>query len=256
MAGLPWLGKFESQSIVLTDAAAIADYAVNVGHRAWAYRLFFALPTAMAYVTAYSMARCWILVFSVRPRGARSQAPPRAHMALWGTLLVLTALVVIAGHATGIPELLRASIVESTAACDELKVMPSSKQGNPFSLFSQAWPSVDPSSRNQGEHAVESAAVATSPARESHERGRALNRAWLTWAWLAGIALAAAIYGKQGFITSRIIRLPPIRWMNSWLLNGMFFDELYDWTVINLGSHICWACGEIFNRKSKDGTKP
>jgi NADH-quinone oxidoreductase subunit L len=58
-------------------------------------------------------------------------------------------------------------------------------------------------------------------------QGLQLEHRYVAWAWLVGIVAAVVIYGRGLGLASSIARVTPIRWLHTWLLHKMYFDELY-----------------------------
>ncbi|HET6250982.1 MAG TPA: proton-conducting transporter membrane subunit [Tepidisphaeraceae bacterium] len=245
MAGTPLLSKYYSQMTILTDAGAFASFAAGAG-RARGYALFFLLPTACAYLLAFSIARCWMLTFAGRRADADPSLRPREQPALWVPLLILTLPAIVAGYAMNVPELLQRSMLETTALCEELRAHNAPAERNHFAAFDQAWPAAQPTvAAADPTDAIEPAVPNTSRAAEALENGRVLARRWAWWAWLVGIGAAVALYWRGNSRDKRLLRSPPLRWIHAWLDNEMYFAELYEWTAGRAVIALALACGAI-----------
>src|SRR6185436_12266787 len=62
IAGTPFLSAYFSKDMILAHAAAFAESATHHGGSKY-YWLLFILPTAVAFMTAFYMMRCWMLTF-------------------------------------------------------------------------------------------------------------------------------------------------------------------------------------------------
>ncbi len=191
---------------ILADTAAFADYATHAAGRAKAYWTFYWLAGATVCLTAFYMARAWMLVFGGRPRDLRLHARAREYPGLWGPMLAMAFLSVIAGYAMNIPELLRASIEETKIVCnDQLAATKVGAIAMKFTAFDQAWPlaSAVVADPDAGEPA-EPTTAPSSPAALAHQRGHALASGWPAWTCLVGIGLGISVY-RRGYAYSRNI---------------------------------------------------
>ncbi|MDB5330652.1 MAG: nuoL 2 [Phycisphaerales bacterium] len=239
ISGTPLFSGYYSKSLIATHAAAYSTYATQVGGHAWCYWLFFALPAATAYLTAFYMGRCWVLTFAGKPRNAEVFASAREHPAMWGPLIVLAGLSVISGGLwMGARPLLEASVRESRAMTEDVRARNAFYKGAPSAAFTQMWPADVPG--EEIKHAAdadappEPTATASDPATKAHLRGAALEHFWIGWAWLIGIGLAVGVYWNGYAVARLMLRVPPLRWTHTWLYRGMYFDELYHWTLVKL----------------------
>lgn len=301
MAGMPLLSGYYSHGVVLSHAAAFAQFATHAGGRAWGYRIFFALPMAMMIVGAFYLARVWMLTFAGKPRDPGTARHAREYPAMWLPLTLLAGLSIISGYALNIPDLLRGAVAETRRAIEErapagaaigasimprsVSIMPGSAsimrpgastmprgangapsrtsrdsidpkiapnsasialadQHVPLSALDETWPMSPRSAAASGAELVEPAesSAMASPAALAHERGEALALAWMRWGWLVGIALAVAIYWGDRRIACLLGRALPVRWVGRWLGEAMFFDDLYEWTLVKLILGTSSAC--------------
>jgi proton-translocating NADH-quinone oxidoreductase chain L len=258
IAGTPLFSGYYSKSLIATHAGAFAAYATQVGGHAWGYWLFFALPTATSYLTAFYMARCWMLTFAGKPRNAEVYENAREHPAMWGPLVVLAGLSVISGGLwMGARPLLESSVRESRTLTEDIRSRNSFYKGMPSAAFTQMWPASLPgeeaAKHTAGPDAMpELALPANDPATAAHLRGAHLEHAWLDWAWLIGIGLAVAVYWNGYAVARAFMRVPPVRWAHAWLYRGMYFDEMYHWTLVKLTVVFSSLCG-AFDRYVVDG---
>ncbi|HZK82325.1 MAG TPA: proton-conducting transporter membrane subunit, partial [Humisphaera sp.] len=226
LAGAPFFSGYYSRLMIGSDAAAYSIYATHTGQRAGAYWMVFILPTAIAYLIAFAIMRCWMLAFAGTSRSPAAFEQAREHAGQWAPLLAIAVPSIIAGYAMNIPELLRSSIAETNVICNEI-LQPAAR----FTAFDETWPAVRPPPVEFDIDESTAPAISVSPAAEAHEHGRTLARKWLTWGWIVGMALAIAIYWKADGAPRRFLGFAPFRWINEWLSSAMYFEELYDWTI-------------------------
>lgn len=233
-AGTPLLSGHSSLSAMMTDIAAFCFYATRVGGRGPLYWALFILPVAVSALTAFYMTRCWMLTFAGPARNPRLAGRASEHPALWGPLLVLGFLSIVAGGSLNVVELLQSTLPETRVICTEVLSRIGAPRGTIYRAFDQAWPARRPSNPEPATpDAVEPVAPLSTPAALAHEQGALLARTWMNWTWLLGIAPAVVLYRKGDRLSRRLLQFPPLNWLHAWVLHGMFFDELYDWTVVN-----------------------
>jgi NADH-quinone oxidoreductase subunit L len=99
-------------------------------------------------------------------------------------------------------------------------------------VFSQAWPTGGESTSHasaEGEAMTEPAEPAKhlTPSQHALEEGEHLMHKSVGFAWLIGMGLAVLVYFNGYAVTNVLMKFPPVRWINTWLKNRMYFDELY-----------------------------
>jgi proton-translocating NADH-quinone oxidoreductase chain L len=229
IAGTPFLSGYYSKDMIIEHAGAFSWLATHTG-KPGSYWLFFALPTAIAYVTAFYMTRCWMLTFAGKPRNQHLYDHAHDTPILYIPLIVLAVLSVIGGAWLGVQPLLESSIQETRNYFDPAKARPTGAAPVPtingrFEGFDTAW---------QSEHAYKQSGGAAEPPphAEAFEKGHDLVQTCVFWAFLVGIGLGVAIYWNGFKVANAMLRIPPIRWINIWLYRRMYFDELYLGTFV------------------------
>jgi NADH-quinone oxidoreductase subunit L len=209
IAGWGFSGFF-SKDMILGHAAAFGFLGqdAGAGHFWW----LFILPTAIAYVTAFYMTRCWMLTFWGRPRNQHLYDHAREAPIMYGPLLVLAGLSMFAGYEWMGVNLIRDATAESTAYVQ--------RRHESFAGFSRMWPG------HLAEHgeSEESNEVA---AHGALERGSATMHRWVGPAWIVGIGLGVLVYLRGYTVANRLMKIAPLRWIHTWLYRRMYFDELY-----------------------------
>lgn len=230
MAQFPFFSGSYSAFQIIASAGAFAAAAVRSG-RSEIYWALFVIPVAVTYLTAFYMTRCWMLAFAGRPRNPRIYERAREHATLWFPLVLLAVLSVFAGRLLNIEPLLESAARESEAIVRDVQSKDEFFRGREnVAAFARAWQEAGPD---------QPAAVIS----ELQSRGAALGDRWLRWAFVAGIALAVAVYWKGIEIPRRLLRIAPLRWMHGWLESGMYFDELCSsvFVATAVGLSICCA---------------
>jgi len=237
MAGTPYLAGSLGKTMILTQAAAVALLARGDG-RSPAYAPFFILPAAVSILTAFYMARCWMLTFWGKSRDQALCDGAREYPIMWAPLCALAFIIIVGGlyFSVSVQPLLESSIKETQAVCHDIQLRDGFFQSRPdFAGFARVWPgppTADPDDRL-------SSMVAA---------GSELQHRWLQYGTLIGIALAALVYSRGYSLTRWFMQIPPIRWSHRWLAAGMYFDELYLALVVGLVWFIARLCA-WFDRK-------
>jgi len=240
IAGMPYLSGRSSMTMILTHAAAFSAAALREGHNR-AYALFFVLPVAVSYLTAFYMVRCWMLIFWGKSRDPALHDRAREFSMMWGPLCVLAFLSIVSGRYLNLPPLLESSIKETQAICRDNQMRDDFFElREDFPGFKFVWPTGFSSENNNSLVAV----VTTAALVERH---------WVHWGFLFGIALAVLVY-LRGYATTRLLmRAPPVRWVYHWLLHGMYFDELCLAVVARAVRTLASVC-DWLDRKVVDGS--
>ncbi len=219
---------FYSKDTIIAQAGAFASLATSHGGSKL-YWLLFILPTAVAYITAFYMTRCWTLTFLGKPRNQQLYDHAHESPILWGPLVML-AILSIFGGVIGVQLMLRNSINETKNYL--------AQRGTTISGYETAWQSKLPGefgSRVGGEATTEAAPEAAAepePGRpltlhEAEHHGHRLVVQWVSWAFIVGIGLGIVMYLPGYSIARRLVAIPPLGWIHQWLYHRMYFDELY-----------------------------
>ncbi|MCC7349696.1 MAG: NADH-quinone oxidoreductase subunit L [Phycisphaerales bacterium] len=258
IAGTPFFSGFYSKEMILRDAGAFSAYAaqsaLNHGQSAGGYWLFFIVPTAVAYLTAFYMMRCWMLTFWGKPRDQKLYAHARESAVMYVPLVLLAVLSIIGGKFLGIEDLLNWSMRESSQYCTQLLAKDSGAAAGgemKFAGFATAWPAHLPNEESLGED--EPVVRERTASQRAQIEGHHLVLQFAFWAFAVGMGLAGAVYWKGYAVAEMLLRIPPARWIRNWLYRGMYFDELYqvvwvDGIILGLAA-ICRG----FDRRVIDG---
>ncbi len=226
IAGTPLLGGYYSKSMILTHAAAFGLTAEAAG-RSSGYWLLFILPAVMAYVTAFYMARCWMLTFAGRPRDQKIHEEAEESWVMYTPLLALMVMTVMPSRYIGVEDLVTRSVKEAQRHCESIA------GGQPYRGFTTMWPVTPPTeakSLTAGD--VNSMPDIEPPAVTATvgviEQATRIEHRWAFWAFAIGILLAAAMYLRGFAIADGLMRIAPLRWFHTVLLRAFFIDELYN----------------------------
>jgi proton-translocating NADH-quinone oxidoreductase chain L len=255
ISGTTWLSGHYSKDMILRHAGAFATlattpYPASAGTEAsgglshW-YWLFFVVPTAVAYLTAFYMTRCWMLTFWGKPRNLKLFARAQESPGLWGPLLILAVMSFVAGSFLSIPELLQSSMRESQVICRRQAAQDTTGfyRNQRFALFATAWPGPLPGDAGVPENqkaesdaddqTTAAVSVELTASQKAHAAGDSLVGRYLTWwSWLVGITLGIACYWSGYTVAERALQFLPLARIRTWLYHGMYFDELYYSVVV------------------------
>lgn len=261
------LSGFYSRHLILRHAGAFASLATGSGLSRW-YWALFAIPVFATGLNAFAMTRWWLMAFSGRPRDRRlynhaREAPPM----LW-PVVVLAVMTALAGRWLGVGEILASTVVEAREAA-RLTAEASDPRRQPVArrLFEAAWPSDESGDADviPADATVEDAARAANsgPVEAARIQGAALVGRWLWVALVLGIAGAAVLYLPGPTLARRVAAVPPVSWVYAWLLNRMYFDELYDALfvalAVGLAGTVAWVDRHVVRspaRASSPGLDP
>lgn len=152
--------------------------------------IFFWAPTATAYLTAFYMWRCWWLTFGGKPRDHHVYEHAKESPVMTLPLCILAVLAIVTG----------------------LKLSEGAKEIVPVrELITLSMPAN---------------ALAHTP--DDHGPGFHAVHQYVKWAFLAGPAIAIAIYFGGFGIADRIRRIWGVNLVYIWLKNRMYFDALYE----------------------------
>jgi NADH-quinone oxidoreductase subunit L len=174
----------------------------------------------VAYITPFYMTRCWMLTFWGKPRNQHLYDNAREEWIMWVPLTALAVMSIFAGWSVfPIRTFLDSAIKESTALC--------AKADPGFAGFQTRWPSELP---NHGESSEgEEARPAVSEAQQIHIEGHEKMHHALAggFAWLIAIGAGFLMYMNGYRVADGLMKIPPLRWVHTWLYRKMYFDEWY-----------------------------
>ena len=240
IAGFPYLSGYLSKDTILLHAAVFAQSQVQAGGHA-IYWIFFIGPVIVAYLTAFYMARCWMLTFAGKPRNHHLHDHAHETVILWVPLVILALLSVFGGY-IGVQGMLRNTIRETNVICKTVDA-----KSDRFATAYQYHVAGEPQVGGH-ESAVESATPNESA--EGHGEDPKLLRAeeLLKFVWpafLIGIGSAILIYLKGYALTDRFMAFAPFRLARTFLYRKMFIDEFYDAVFIRGTVAVSRLCGLI-----------
>ena len=254
IAGTPFLSGYYSKDMILAHTGAFATLAEQAGRSKW-YWLLFALPATIAFVTPFYMMRCWMLTFWGKPRNQHLYDHAHETPILWAPLVVLAVLSVISGKLLGVPELIAASMKESTTAAMRTDAT--------FHGFNSAWPAAEPvheklSAGEAVERAIPPAEHAKEAAAHPSEHdplvhGWHLVHRIIFWAFIVGIGLGFLVYMNGYAIVGPITKSGPLAWLRIWLYRRMYFDELYNEIFVKIFVMGTSRASAAFDRYVVDG---
>jgi len=138
-------------------------------------------------------------------------------------LIVLAVLSVIGGSLMGVRPMLEGAVTEAGNYFEpRLRPEAAAAHAAHFAGFATAW-------RGEAAYATDEEADVAGPqaaAAQAHRRGHDFARQ-APWVVLVGIALGVLAYWRGFAVPNLMLRLPPVRWLRTWLYRGMYFDELY-----------------------------
>jgi len=135
-----------------------------------------------------------------------------------------------------------------------------------FDGFGTVWPGTVPetkgvTARDMGEvtpstpraPAAGPDVTSLSPFQSAHVRGHEMvERFPGVWGFAVGFLLSVAIYWRGFNVARRIVSIPPIKWVHAWLVNRMFFDEMYDavfvWPTLEIANLAGWVDRQLIDR--------
>ena len=215
---------YYSKDLILLHAGAFASLAEPGGSRDGAWALLATLPMAVAGLTAFYMARCWMLTFAGRPRNVRLYGRAREAPVMYIPLIVLAVLSVIGGSLMGVRPMLEGAVTEAGNYFEPRMRPDAPARAAHFAGFATAWRGE--AAYAADEEAADVAGAQAAVAAQAHRRGHDFARQ-APWVVLAGIVLGVLAYWRGFAVADVMMRLPPVRWVRTWLYRGMYFDELY-----------------------------
>lgn len=225
VCGAGWRGiglsGYFSRSLVLRHVAAFVSLASDA-HRSPAYWALFFLPAAAMLVIGFASSRWWMLTFAGRPRDRRLYDHAREVPTLLWPLVILAIMTALAGKWLGISDMLDSSIAESRQAV-QLQAESSPHYGSATShAFDSIWPAGEPGDEDESQPA----ASAVTQSALAHGATRVSQ--WIWPATAVGMIGGLLLYFRGDRPAGRLAQVPPLSWLHVWLLNRMFFDELYE----------------------------
>jgi len=221
IAGVGFAGYY-SKDMILAHAAAFGITTAEAHKSVW-YWLLFLMPVIIAYVTPFYMMRCWMLTFWGKPRNQHLYDHAHELPIMWVPLGVLAVMSIIAGGFLGVKDFLNAAVKESTAYCV--------KADASFNGFGTIWPSDPPGHGEQVEAdaADRTPAATLSESQTAHLEGEeTMHKAlFFGFAWLVGISAGFLMYMNGYAVANVLMKVPPLRWIHTWLYHRMYFDEFY-----------------------------
>jgi NADH-quinone oxidoreductase subunit L len=214
ISGAPFTSGFFSKDLGLAGAF---EYARALP-QPWGMAFFWA-PAATAYLTAFYMWRCWWLTFGGKPRDHHVYEHARENPVMTLPLTILAVLAIVTGL-----KLSEGEGVKEIVPVRELIRM--SMPGTAESILANT-----PADHGHGFHAVHT---------------------YVKWAFVAGPAIAIAIYFAGFGIADRIRRIWGINLVYIWLKNRMYFDALYEGVLMMLVRLAAALCG-LFDKYIVDG---
>ncbi|MGD1278527.1 MAG: proton-conducting transporter membrane subunit [Tepidisphaeraceae bacterium] len=218
--GTPFFCGYYSQEMVLTHVGAFAASAGH-GRHGWLYWAFCALPAAGVGISAFALARCWMLIFWRRPRAQAAVEDVREPAIGWFPLAALAVLCVIGGSRVLDIKRMLAQAVDET---ENYRYVVQT-EGKPTVAFLQRWPvAIEPrygTSEPQESHIV---GMESEAAAENEASG--LFRAIIPWAMAGGLGLGVLVYLRGDAIAAELLRFAPLRLLHSFLRRGLFWDAL------------------------------
>jgi NADH-quinone oxidoreductase subunit L len=245
IAGTPLFSGYYSKDTILADAGGFASLATSHGGSKF-YWLLFALPTAMAYVTAFYMTRCWTLTFLGKPRNQHLYDHAHESPILWFPLCVLAVLSIFGGY-IGIQTMLRNSMRESEKITGNTPVFATAWQGRLPGEFRTAGVPDEPA--GAAAHAATPAGPLTK--HQAHQQVHHLVK-WVMPAFVVGILSGVLLYLPGYRYVSQLMRIPPLGLVHAWLYRRMYFDELYQWVFVNVTLGLS-AASAMFDTYVVDG---
>ena len=225
---------FYSKDLIIHHAGSFSYLATHTG-KSGAYWWFFILPTAIAYVTAFYMTRCWMLTFWGKPRNQHLYDHAHEAPVMYIPLIVLAVLSVIGGSMLGVKDMLENSVKET----NNYFLAGTTPRDPNFGGFSTAWA---PTAAYKDAHDAVGHA--------DHEGHNLLK--YVAFAFIVGIGLGVAVYWNGFKIANAVLRIWPLRMVNIWLYRRMYFDELYMGIFVAITMGISKLAG-IFDKYVVDG---
>ncbi|HSU69665.1 MAG TPA: hypothetical protein VLJ39_22460, partial [Tepidisphaeraceae bacterium] len=144
---------------------------------------------------------------------------------LFWPMVILAIMTMLAGNWLGVRDMLESSVAEARQMVQIQAQTSRDFHGRAAHAFEAVWSSYE--APDEEDRHDESAGAGSDATATALLRGKQLATRWAALLSLAGAAIAIALYAPGPGLATRIVRLPPINWINAWLTSGMYFDELY-----------------------------
>jgi proton-translocating NADH-quinone oxidoreductase chain L len=237
IAGTPFLSGYYSKDMILAHAAAFGHWNTHGEHGSPMFWIFFILPAVIAYVTAFYMTRCWMLTFWGKPRNHHLYDHAHESPILWLPLVALAVASIFGGSMFKVQETIEAAQKEQQVAYTE-------------DAYKTAWPTMAQLKALTASH--EEAAGHESEVEKTIEEGEQTMHKSIGFAWLIGIGAGFLLYLRGYAITDKLMKITPLRWMQTWLIRRMYIDDLYDWVFVMGTRGLAIVCG-AFDKYIIDG---
>lgn len=229
VCGVGWhgigLSGYFSRSLILRHTAAFASLA-SAAHRSAAYWALFAVPVFAMLVIGFATARWWMLIFAGAPRDRRLYDHAREVPTLLWPLVVLAIMTALAGKWLGIRDMLESSISESRQ-CVQIQAGLSPRNAPATThAFESIWPGGELGDDEEGR--TDAAYASSDMAQAALAEGATRVSLWIWPATAVGMLAGLLLYLRDDRLARRLSQIPPLNWLHTWLLNRMFFDELYE----------------------------
>jgi proton-translocating NADH-quinone oxidoreductase chain L len=208
---------FYSKDLILANAASFGFLAEHEGRSKYLWILFY-LPVAIAYVTPFYMMRCWTLTFWGKPRNQHLYDHAHESPIMWVPLVALAVASIVGGKYLGVREMIEAAQTETSKLVK-------------LDAFQFAWPGEKATPEVEG---AEDAVVTAPPAGEHvsaiaeiMEHGEHTMHSAIGFAWLIGMGAGFLVYMNGYGVANALMKVPPVRWIHTWLYRKMYFDEFY-----------------------------
>ncbi|HVT88430.1 MAG TPA: NADH-quinone oxidoreductase subunit L [Tepidisphaeraceae bacterium] len=225
IAGVGFSGYY-SKDMILAHAASFGFAAEEAGKSHW-YWLLFLMPVIIAYVTPFYMTRCWMLTFWGKPRNQHVYDHAHELPIMWIPLAVLAVMSILAGGLIPVRQFLVASINEADIYC-KAQMRIDHMEGE-FVGFSKYWKPETTVEKTGNTEAEPAPAAVPGQVEKLQEEGHEKMEHALAggFAWLIAIGVGVLMYWNGYSIANKLMNIPPVRWIHTWLYRRMYFDELY-----------------------------
>ena len=242
MCGAGWgsigLSGYFSHELILQHAAAYVTLAAEA-HRSWAYAAFFYIPALTNFITAFAIARWWILIFAGEPRDMRLYDHAREATTLFWPLVIVAIMSMLAGNWLGVADMVDSATRESIQQVDLI--------GESHGVAAPSIPALDSSWPAEGspdeEGSSEDMTGTQQRTADALSHGQEMARRWHWPPMVLGLLLGMGIYLPRRQLSAWLVRVPPVSWVYAWLSSQMYFDDLYDALFVQPVLGIAWLVG-------------
>lgn len=253
VCGVGWRGiglsGYFSRSLILHHAAAFAWLAAGA-HRSSAYWALFAIPALAMLVIGFATSRWWMLIFAGVSRDRRLFDHAREVPNLVWPLVVLAIMTALAGKWLGIRDMLESSIIESRQCINLQAALSPRADAATTHAFDSVWSGGELGEEDEDRSDAHSATLAMT--QSALVEGAASVSRWIWPATALGMLAGLMLYFRDLRLANRLSQIPPLNWLHAWLLNRMFFDELYQSLfvvpVLGIASLLAWFEQNVVER--------